>query len=184
MGYPHAEVLDALPLAIAVVDRQGAVLGINAEWARSLGHDPEQVRGQPLAEAIELTLEDGDFAGLFRDAPADPRELRVLITDRDNAPVMHTLQLRPVDREGPILAVIESMHPGMREVVRTARKTRHSINNVLMGLVGYAEILRDQQDLDPGVRAKVEKIMERVQQIRSEVSRLGALGRETEDGIG
>ncbi|ANM30318.1 hypothetical protein ABI59_13165 [Acidobacteria bacterium Mor1] len=180
MAYPHAEVLDSLPLAIAVVDRQGLILGVNAEWAEAFGHDRDALHGSSLAETVGLTLDDGGFAGLFEAAPADPVGLRALVHDRDGTPIMQTLWLRPTAADGPILAVFEDMHPGMRNVVRTARSTRHSINNVLMGLVGYAEILRDQPGLDAGARSKVVKIMERVQQIRTEVNRLGALGREAE----
>ncbi len=65
--------------------------------------------------------------------------------------------------------------------VRTAReeasRIKHAVNNVLMGLLGHAEILRDLEELPAGARERAGRLMDEARRVREAVAELDDLGR-------
>jgi signal transduction histidine kinase len=59
-----------------------------------------------------------------------------------------------------------------------ASHVRHEINNPLMGVLGYAELLEDRSDLPDEVHRRIRTMREEADKIRDLVRELGAIRRD------
>ena len=53
---------------------------------------------------------------------------------------------------------------------------RHDVNNLLMGLIGYVELLQGNDQLPDDVRTRLDTIATQIQRIRDRVADLSAIG--------
>jgi len=59
------------------------------------------------------------------------------------------------------------------DVAKTVADVRHEVNNALMAILGYLEIILGRTDLPPDVVAKLKNVETEAFRIRDEVARTG-----------
>ncbi len=180
----------ALPFAIAVVDRSARVVLANTRMERLTGHSEGELIGLALAgelidlgsdveaalrEAIAAGSADLRFHGSVRRAGEGATATRVL------------LRSFSVDGEPHALVVLDDGardaagegDEALRETHRRISKLKHGMNNLLMGLFGHIEFLRDTEGLPAPAGARVESLMVQATRLRDAVQQLDTIG---EDG--
>ena len=65
----------------------------------------------------------------------------------------------------------------MARAVEIASRVKHEVNNLLMGLLGQASLLRERFDLPDAARRKVETIERQGRKIRDQVAELDGIKR-------
>jgi len=59
------------------------------------------------------------------------------------------------------------------DVAKTVSDVRHEINNALMAILGYLEIILGRSDLPPDVAAKLRNVETESFRLRDEIARTG-----------
>jgi len=67
------------------------------------------------------------------------------------------------------------------EIKRAVGSIRHDLNNLLMGLVGHVELLRDTRDLPDDARRRLRIISDHLDRIRDKVGELARYGSKPRD---
>ncbi len=177
----------ALPVPLAIVDRHGRVVGANRRLEELAGRPVGELVGVLLlGELIETSadaearlrraLDSGSvelrLRGSFRGTSSDTRSSTVLLRS-----FTHDGELRVLAwlDDGPAETSGGDGDAELQEALRQVAKARHNLNNLLMGLLGHAEFLREMDQLPEDARARAEAVMQQVGRLRDAVQRLGAI---------
>ena len=64
------------------------------------------------------------------------------------------------------------------EIVAELAEVRHDLNNLLMGLVGHVELMRDTSDLSKDAHRRLGIISDHLDRVREKVAVLAQIGSE------
>jgi signal transduction histidine kinase len=134
-------------------------------WALIDSSEPESVRHFRIAITY-LAIIAAVVLVFLRQQLMDRRLLGVLHSLQDSVDNLQNLQKQMVQREK--LASLGNLAAG----------AAHEINNPLMGILGYAEILNDRSSADEEQRALVQKILHLARRIKGLVSNLLSFARQ------
>ena len=126
--------------------------------------------GHPAPRPIVLDARCGD---LPEDPAPTPLRIHVLgFPDGDRSLVTVVLEPLPeTDHEDRAEVLIDRF-------LQIASHVRHEINNPLMGVLGYAELLESRADLPDEARERIRAMREEAEKIRDHVRDLGAIRRD------
>jgi len=173
---PFGGLLAALPVGVVVLDDRARVVGLNRAFERLTGLRATDLRGKPVLGSLVRAAE-GLEARLLEALAADKLDLTLDLTSADG----RTVRLRGFDHDGRswILGTLEVAEgPDGRPVadvdalVDRVSTAKHALNNVLMGLMGHAEILAGLREAPVAVRARGEALLEQCRRLREEIQRL------------
>ncbi|MBV8758156.1 MAG: response regulator [Deltaproteobacteria bacterium] len=169
--------LDWLPVAAALVERDGTVLAVNPPLARLLGTSP--AAGDTVAalgldrhwRAVVAAVTEGH--GFAKDIELARQTVRVTaaLRGRQVLAIFNELAPRPAVASGP--QRLESL--GM-----VAGDLAHEFNNQLVGVIADASMLREEDDLsDPGREAvlRIEAAARRMSQLSRQLLAFAGRGR-------
>ncbi|MDX1388081.1 MAG: hypothetical protein R3344_02775 [Acidobacteriota bacterium] len=169
-----AGLIDALAIGIVLLDDQGRILAFNQN-AKELTAGALR-EGDGLFDRLD-TLDGADDAKARflegAEAIVFPNVLQVPPEDEEN--VKFFVQVRAFAESGRRfgVAIIEST-----TVAFGIRKAKHDLNNSLFGLLGYAELLKNQPDLSEPASKKVELILGEVDTMQGRIEGLGGFLRK------
>ena len=181
--------IELLPFSSALLDRRGRVVAANevlaGAVARARGELPglafvgELVEVPPeLADEVRTSLEAGTidlrFDGALRGGGDGTRSCRVVMKSLSDGEVLALVDAEDRSRG-------DSPPPELREVYRQISATRHALNNVLMGLMGHAELLLEIPDLPERARIRAEAIMRETRRLREAVEEMSKIYRKPPD---
>jgi PAS domain S-box-containing protein len=89
--------LDHVPVAMAIVDRAGRILGLNAQAQRSLGYGSEELTSQPIEALVPERLRP-DPSVRRRDGLLVPAHVRLDAIETDEGPMVLWTMLDVTDR--------------------------------------------------------------------------------------
>jgi len=149
--------VEAVPLPGVLLDAAGVVVAANAGAKRLLG---TEIAGRGfrarLAELEGGATEPGTDSFAWGSGRVEIRDWK--------------------GSGGSALALIleHSQVPdaSLAHARRVASSVKHEINNLLMGLLGLATLLRGRPELNDGSRAKAQQIEEQARKIRDVAARL------------
>lgn len=181
MRHPLADLLDALPFPAALVDDRAAILAANAELRRSGATDGGEIFDLFGAgtDAARGRFRDGMLRGVLDDSVVLERG-----ADRDDPnPVRIHMRSLPVGADAFALLVVTPL-PGEESLERRIDELearlagigpiKHAIGNPLMGVLGYADLLRQSLG-DAEQLRQAEAIAEQCRRIEECLGRLDAL---------
>lgn len=180
-------VLDALPLAVLLLDDSGKIRAANREAGVLLAHDPASLVGTPILEAV---VAGPGGAGLERNLPERIRSgsLDLLLQaslGEGSLAVRLRVHLRSIGDTGEgtgAIALLERV-PARDEAAALARaadiasRVKHDVNNLLMGFLGHAGLLRGRPELSDASREKVALLEQQGVKIRDRIADLDGLRR-------
>lgn len=131
--------------------------------------------GEGFFDRLETVKGAADAKALFLDGADSiifPDLLRVLPDEEPD--VKFFVEVRAF-KEGDKRFGVAVIKP--TEIAFGVRTAKHGLNNALMGLVGYTELLKGQSDLTDRAREKVAAISREVDKMQERVTTLGELAR-------
>jgi hypothetical protein len=162
--------------AILVFDREGTIRFASASALEVLGRDPEALRGRPSLEGVHPDDID-DAREAFRRATERPNsvesiEVRMRHVDGSWRPMDCVLRnlLHQEGIEGVVVTCRDVAERKRLEAeIRQAQKLEsigrlaggiaHDFNNLLTAILGHADFLLEESELQPGQRADLEGIL-------------------------
>jgi two-component system, NtrC family, nitrogen regulation sensor histidine kinase GlnL len=154
--------IDALVLAVAIVDSRGAIEYLNASAQQLLAVGLNQARGRPLAELVRdpAPIESIIARARERTDPIAHRELRVVPTARSDSHFVVDCTASALDSERVLLEISDTTHQqrinrdtalltqqgGSRLMIR---QLAHEVKNPLGGLRGAAQLLERELPSEP-----------------------------------
>ncbi len=179
--------LAALPFGVAILDADGRVLSSNAQAGRLLRPTVGGLDGKPLfwqcGDLPGMDEAERTFRKGMREAGVDLR-FTTEAHDPGFGPVPIRVHVRSF-RDGTTLrAVVVIREEASREdqdaldrAGEITSSVKHDVNNLLMGLAGYASLLRERPDLPEAARSKVELVEGQARKIRDRIADLDAVKR-------
>ena len=180
-------VLDALPIALLLLDEAGTIRTANPEAGRLLERDPASLTGTALFETIvaatgqdeaERTLcgriEGGSLDQVFH-ALTRPRSGANAATLR-----VHLRSYTDDAGRHAAIALVERT-TGLNAAARLSRAAeiasdvKHDVNSLLMGLLGHATLLGGRSELSDAARRKLALIEQQGSKIRDRIADLDAV---------
>ncbi len=175
-GFPFAGLVEVLPMGVIVVDVRGRVVAVNRPFERLTGHRSADLRERPLlgnlvrgVAGLEESFIEGVTGGRL-DMTVDVRP-----AGGAGPETVGSLRLRSFDHEGRtwVLGLLEAAHSiDVDSLIDRVSTAKHAINNLLMGLMGHAEILTVMDDVPAGARSRGEAILDQSRRLREEVQKL------------
>ena len=179
----------ALPVPLAILDRHGRVVAANRRFEELAGRPAGELVGALLLGELIETAADAS-SRLTEALDAGHVELRLhgsFAAGAHDGGRSRRVSLRSFRHDGEphVLAWLDELPaPGaadanaeVDEVFRRVARARHQLNNLLMGLVGQAELLLDRDDLPEDARERVEAVMRQAARLREAVQQMGAIYR-------
>ncbi len=190
---------DLSPSGMLAVDGDGRIRLANTEAQRLFGYPLEELIGSPIERLVPDRFRGhhpdyrAGYAGHARTRPmGEGRDLYGLHKDGTEFPV--EIGLNPV--EGPdgliVLASVVDISGRRRieERVRNSQKMEaigtlaggiaHDFNNVLLGIIGYTELVAASPQLDEGIRDDLAQVLKAADRGRQLVQRILAFSRQNE----
>jgi PAS domain S-box-containing protein len=173
------EAYDLLPMGILIVDAQGLIVVVNQSLERLLGYNRSELVGRSLECLVPKRVEHLHRVardGYARHAIARPmgagREL--LACHRDGHEIPVEIGLSPVTRgtERFVVSTIvdvserrqleEQLQQVQKEVAigNLAAGIVHDFNNILLSILGYAELALGAVSISPDIRSHLGDIIE------------------------
>ncbi len=173
-----AQVLDAAPDGMLVVDRSGLILHANIAAGRIFDYPPERLVGAPLDTLVpeESRSAHPQHRRAFFEAPA-PRPMGAgrpyPALRRDGSTLCCEIALSPLAENGSamVIAAVRDVSERMRfeqrlretqkmeAIGRLAGGVAHDFNNILTAIMSYADLVRVELAQQPEVRADVDEIL-------------------------
>ncbi len=198
--------VESSPSGLLMTDAKGRIVFVNREIERTFGYTRDELLGQPIEQLIPLrfasahhSLRDGFNAEPKVHAMGAGRELVGLRKDGTEVPVEVGLTPHPSEDGLFIIAAVvdisarraleeerHSLHDRLRqsqkmEAIGTfAGGIAHDFNNVLVGILGYSELLAQQVEGDPGLSADVAEVVAAAHRGRQLVERILSFSRHEE----
>ena len=190
------------PLAYQSLDADGCFITVNQVWINTMGYSREEVigrwfgdffapheveafkkrftefkaRGEVQAE-VEIVKKDGSHAIMVingtigYDEQGHFKQTHCILTDITERKRAEE-EMRQLEQKAQIasrLASVGEMSAGVA----------HEINNPLTGVIGYAQLLLDREDIPSDIRSDLAAINECAQRVAGIVHRLLAFSRQT-----
>lgn len=183
----YRELVEEISDIIYAVDVRGIVTYVSPAMKPLAGYETGEVIGRPFtdfvhAEDVPRVMER--FGGVVAGGQGQLTELRVITSSGE--PLWVQTTSRPVMADGRVAGVhgvlvdITERRNTEREMSRLERLRglgemsagiSHNLNNILVGILGPAELLKAMSD-DPAVRAEAEEILAAGERARELVERL------------
>ncbi len=169
-------VIDSIAAGIAVLDRDGKIVGVNQAMADLIGSDLDRLRGEPL----------GSWAGKVQPNSDGEIQVRVpecglrirLISRRDLAGIAggEVIMVNDITERDRI---VQERHykEKMHGLMQTIGMLTHQINNPLTALMGRAQILRMKSQGDEDVLKAAAVIEESARRIAGLIQDLSELAK-------
>lgn len=189
--------VESSPNGMLMVDRDGAIVMANREAERTFGYDDDELMGIPIDKLVPQRFSQGHPGHRQRylhEPEARPmgsgRELYGVRKDGVEIPVEVGLTPITTDEGTFVLASVVdiSLRRRMEEQLREAQRLEtvgalasgvaHDFNNVLAAILGYSEMLLDNQELAPALRDDMHHIVRAAERGRQVVGRMLAIGRQ------
>jgi PAS domain S-box-containing protein len=164
-------IFDAMADVLLLLDQDGVIVAANPRAAGSYGWSPARLTGRPIASL--LRAEDHELARALRTPPADrPLTLSGITCDREGHELETEIGAVRLEFQGAphalvILRVVAEQRRLERQLMeaqklesvgRLAGGIAHDFNNLLTPVLGYTEMLLDNEDLDAEARSDVAAI--------------------------
>lgn len=183
-------ILDALPFALTLLDRDGTIVAANTELERLLLRRAGDLvgknffaefrslagvsevetsfrRGMVSNAAVDLSFDSALVGGEARRGPS----VRVVLRSFEDE------QGRP--RAIALFATAGGSPVRPRDDLATAAEVaagvKHDVNNLLMGLLGHLTLLLERAELAETTRAKIELLSEQARRIRDRITDLDSI---------
>lgn len=190
---------DLLPMGIVIVDAKGFIVLVNHGLERLLGYDRSELLGQSIECLVPKNLEQRHRAARHdydRQAVARPmgvgRELMARHRDGHEIPV--EIGLSPInhgEKRFVVSTIVDvSERRQLEEKVQQVQKETtignlaagiaHDFNNILLGILGYTELARELQPINPETESHLDDIMNIAQRGRDLVGRILNFARKKE----
>ena len=162
-GSDDAGLLDVLPFAAMLLDAEGAVVRANPAVAGVIGSGPDEIAGLPIAAALGklrgASLAGATLNGLLEAGGVAATVVVASPGEEGALPGRHRLHLRryPSGGSARFLALFEPVAEDDGRLVEI-RRLKHEMSNLLMGLLGSAELLKDYRDVSDAAREKARVI--------------------------
>jgi len=162
--------LDLLPAA--VLDASGTVLEVSPGFGARVGCEPSWLVGQPLLPVLAPLLAEagGDAATLDED-----RDLN--LASRGERIVFRHYRCADGTRILAVVRAAPSAPAALDDVVARISRARHQVNNLLMSMMGHADLILAVPGLPDAARAKADRILQDAGRIRDEVAGLSSHAR-------
>ena len=193
------DLLAALSYPAALIGAEGDLHLYNAAFD-AIVPPRGDLHGESLFELLADFEGIDEVAHTFRElAPFEPLHhvFSLERTLQSGIPLRYRAELHVVDQGDALRYLVL-----LREVVdeqarqhemetlerrlRSLRELKHDISNLLMGQIGYIDLLRDQESLSESANARADKIHELGREISGRLQRMGTIlhGGENPDGEG
>jgi PAS domain-containing protein len=172
MSGPLLAPLAALPFGAAVLDAAGSVFALNDAFAELAGRDVLDLVAKPFVELISSGPLEADFVASTFGSRQGSFRIRIGSFDLggDRRALVVVEEVSEVRR----LRAVESAYDLALERVA---QSRHGINNSLMGIIGYLELLASQAGVPEAIRKRVEILLTEAGKIRDRVAELALVRR-------
>ena len=187
----HA-VIEGVPDAIFVKDREGRFLTINSAAARLLGKPADEIVGRPESELFPLDAArwlESDRRILAGGQPETTEEIRVTAGDTRNLQVTKGPFRDRSGNDIGVIGVVRDITEGRRLADRLRQAERmeaigqlaggvaHDFNNILAAISSYSELVLESLDRDDARRADLEEILKAASRAATLTQQLLAFGR-------
>ncbi len=197
--------VEASPAGVVMVDGQGRIVLVNEEVERLFGYDREELIGQSVEVLVpeRFRKEHPGFREAFHRDPdtrfmGAGRELFGLRKDGSEVPV--EIGLNPIETDEGLFVLSsivdiserkreEEERQRLEQQLRQAQKMEavgtlaggiaRDVNNILGGIQGYAELVRDEVQ-DERLQADLDELLGFVQRGKALVQRVQAFGHRRE----
>ncbi len=177
---PLESVLEHLPEAIFVTDRDGILRFVNGEWERAFGDEGRPTAGRHVSEMLDADRVEGVLASNARVfATGEPFRYEVALSTRDGLrrfDVHKILYRDPASGEPLLLGVANDItsrveaeaqrrtldarmleSQKLESLGRLAGGVAHEFNNLLVGVMGHAELALAELPADSGAAAHLRR---------------------------
>ena len=187
------------PAGMLAVDGEGTIVAVNRELERMLGYDRRELLGRPVEMLVPVRHAKA-HPELRQTYSAQPENRRMgagrdlFARHRDGNEVPVEIGLSPVEVNGKryVLSTIVDITE-RRQFESRLRQTQkleaignlasgiaHEFNNILHGILGYAELIKDAVHNQPEVSADIDVIIDSAARGRDLVSRILLFARKGE----
>lgn len=170
-GRPVDGLLQALPIGLALLDRNGLLVDCNEAFRRTVGL--KSTIGQPLPGGITVPDDRPLLARAIRAALSGgrlPAELRLRMTARPEEPQVMTIVRAPIGVEAALVVAVRDIREQLQLERQVAQVTRmqaigqlagglaHDFNNILTANLGLVEQLLARHVHGDADRADLEEL--------------------------
>ena len=174
---------NGLPLGLILLDQSGTILTASDRAAALLGLDPCALSGKSFfSELASLPGMVEAHEGFRREIGRDGVSLRFATSSgaggrsRDASRLLVCVRsFRDGDHVRALVVLEEaeaSSGEGLDRLMEVASGVRHEVNNLLMGLLGHAALLRESTELPEALRERVAMIEQQGRRIRDRIADL------------
>ncbi|RMH44628.1 MAG: PAS domain-containing hybrid sensor histidine kinase/response regulator [Deltaproteobacteria bacterium] len=193
-------VVDQSVDAIIHIDVDGVIQGANEAAANLFGTEGCRLHGRHIAELVPEESRD-DLLALLADVLCGQRirPFDMVCVRCDGSPVHTSISVSPVrdskGRTAGAAAIIRDISERVRETEEAARRQRleavgrlaggvaHDFNNILMAILGHAEMALMELPADSDIREDIEAIVESVERASELTNQLLAFSRERSSAL-
>ncbi len=172
------DVLEAAPLAIAVVDRSGCFSYVNPQVHKEFGYHPQDLVGQHYSVLYAIAEERQQVLAELRQH-GEVQSRRLLLRHQDGHQCPARLSVRKlIDSHGQVIGSVSlsrnvSVEEDLQRQLEQAQKLEaiatmagglaHNFNNLLMIILGLTNLILTQIDEANPVRTELDEIVSQVQ---------------------
>ena len=180
------EAIDAVSLAICLLDRGGRIERVNRGFTDLLSLSPVAAAGRPWQSVVPQEWRDGIGAAL---AAAGPEEVELRLGDQSLA--VTAFRTSPAD-PGPTVLLFENTTDRRQLQDRLIQSGKlsaigqliagvaHDLNNPLTSVVGFADFLAESADVPPRIREPLRVIQQEAERASKIVKNLLSFARRQE----
>lgn len=187
------------PSGLLVVDGSGVIRVVNAEIERLLGYARDELIGRPVETLIPARFAGGhehhrqqyskqptaramgagrELAARHRDGREIPVEIGLSTIDTpDGSFILSTVV--DVSERRHLEERLRQTHK-LEAVGNLASGIAHDFNNILLGIMGYTELVREALESDPGLVADLDVVLDTARRGRDLVNRILMFTRQSE----